>query len=653
MWPSATSDSMSKPEAKVDDARLDAAIRRYLQLERVDQNRQHVEKLVEANKIEELETIIGRRLNFGTAGLRGSMGPGFGQMNELVVIQTSQGLASYLIASDKDRACQQGVVIGHDARHNSRRYAYLAALAFLQKAIPVHFCEHIVPTPLVAFGVKQLNCYAGIMITASHNPKHDNGYKVYGSNGAQILSPADKQIQEAILEESNQIPWEAAWLHELLESREMQSARPKQWSGLFRQVYGELSKSYFSYIETELVGKRRAQNASSNLCITYTSMHGVGHSFLARALDLAGFEDVFPVEAQKKPDPEFSTVRFPNPEESGALDLAFETARHANSSLILANDPDADRCGAALYEPTTGRQRPLSGNEIGTLLGWWAWECHTQGGLVDVEESCSDRRGAELARKMSTDCYMISTAVSSKFLASMAKREGFNFVETLTGFKYMGNLADELISKHRKRVLFAFEEAIGYMVSSSILDKDGIGAAVQLAQCAAYLAHRYNITLEQHLDRLYTDYGYHCSLNSYYTCKSPAKIREIFLKIQSNYPQHFSCSSGNFRVTRVRDLNSGYDNGEPDCRATLPTSANSFMVTFFVDDDITFTIRTSGTEPKIKYYSEIVSELPASNLSESQIEAFKDRARNRLTQLVQAAIKVCLDPDENDIEAAA
>lgn len=621
---------------------LQALAANYLRLERVQQNKLYIEQLLKDQDGQRLGSLLSKRLTFGTAGLRASMGAGWSQINELVIIQTSQGLASYLLKSDPEGARQRGVLIGYDARHNSARFARLACLAFLQKDIPVNFCDHIVPTPLVAFGVRQLKCVSGIVITASHNPKQDNGYKVYASNGAQILSPVDKHIQESIEEPSNLEPWPLAWKLELLEP--LNSARPERWASLLRQVYGELSKSYFAYLESSVVGAKRAQNAKSGLCITYTSMHGVGHSFLSRALELAGFDDAFPVDAQKKPDPDFSTVKFPNPEESGALDLAFETAEHAKSELILANDPDADRCAAALYEPSTGKRRLLTGNEIGALLGWWAWQCHASGGLLDAEP-------AEAAAVQASNCYMISTAVSSKFLASMGAKLGFNFEETLTGFKYMGNLADELIRKHGKTVLFAYEEAIGYMVGSSVLDKDGISAAVELAQCAAYVSLRFSRTLEQHLDYLYSQFGYHYNLNSYYTCHNPAKIREIFLKIQSNYPQCFSCAGGNFRVTRVRDLNSGYDSAEPDRRASLPTSAHSFMVSFFVDDDISFTIRTSGTEPKIKYYSEIVAALNESD--QAQASAIKKRTRNRLAQLVGAAIEVCLSPERNGIEPAS
>uniref|UniRef100_A0A6G1SNY6 Phosphoglucomutase-2 n=2 Tax=Aceria tosichella TaxID=561515 RepID=A0A6G1SNY6_9ACAR len=678
-----------------------ARVREYIKFERNDDYRELVKKLVADNNDAELKRLFGHRLTFGTAGIRGCMGPGYGQMNDLVIIQTSQGLVSYLIETHGHQKCKErGVIIGHDARHNSDRFARLAALAFLNKSIPVFYCEHIIPTPLVAYGVNLFNCLCGVMVTASHNPKQDNGYKVYWSNGAQILSPHDKNIQRHIEEPENQEPWTGAWRHECLATssslyqppssptdRSLSASKlgggagiPKEFEPLFKPIHGPLSKSYFGYIQ-RIVGDQRIQNQSASISITYTAMHGVGHTFLTRALDLAGFDEIFPVEAQKKPDPEFSTVKFPNPEEAGALDCAFQTASHANSTLILANDPDADRCAAALYDPNTQAKRVLTGNEIGALLGWWSWFCYKRTldsgppaassspflfneepqDLIKQQSSGSTSGGfhsfGQKPLKEPKDCYMLSTAVSSRFLHSMARVEGFKFIETLTGFKYMGNTAHDLIHNRDKLVLFAYEEAIGYMVNSEILDKDGISAAVQVAQCAAHLKNVENRTLESHLDWLYQHYGYHYSINSYFICNEPRTIRAIFHDIQSDYPKSFTSAeqpSKEFKVTRIRDLNNGFDNGSPNNKASLPVSGGSFMVTFFVGEEIQFTIRTSGTEPKIKYYSEIVSKLPdASSVTSEAMQLAKAGIQAKLKCFLDAAIERCLKPSYYDLDAAA
>lgn len=645
------------------DERLNSLIDSYLKQERIDEHKQTIERLVQSRDVKQLELLLCKRLSFGTAGIRGRMGPGYGRMNDLVVIQTAQGIASYLLELDCEKSKEQGVIIGHDARHNSARFARLAALAFLQKGIRVYLVDYIVPTPLVAFGVVQYSCRAGLMVTASHNPKEDNGMKVYWHNGAQILAPHDKQIQEHILRQHNQNPWPKAWDFEILNSID---ELPNDWSKIFIKCYGHLTKQYFSYINS-LVGSesRRMANQASKLSITYTPMHGVGNTFLAKAFEIAGFNDYFPVEAQKGPDPDFSTVKFPNPEEAGALNLAFETARLCNSNLIIANDPDSDRCAVALFDPSSKRKRVLNGNEIGALLGWWLWHQYVTEGPTSADDEASTKIEVETfddsieqkvankltlrtpsAKKAPSDCYMISTAVSSKFLHSMAQAEGFNFVETLTGFKYMGNLTDELINQHGKHVVFAYEEAIGYMVDASILDKDGISAALQVAQCASYLLSEYGRTLEDQLDWLYEHYGYHYSLNSYYICTDQSVIERIFRDLQSNYPKQFR---GSFLVKRVRDLNNSFDSATRDRRPSLPCSSSSFMVTFFVDNDITLTFRTSGTEPKIKYYSEIVAKFSAQQDSQRKEKA---AARQRLANLLESAIEVCLRPNEFNLEPA-
>lgn len=683
---------------------LQAKINDYLKREKVIDNKDAIKYLIEQNDIPRLEFYLGKRLQFGTAGIRGHMGPGYNQMNDLVVIQTAQGIASYLLESDEKLAKKHGVIIGHDARHNSQRFARLIALAFLQKGILVYYNDYIIPTPFIAFGVKHYCCRAGIMVTASHNPKEDNGIKVYWHNGAQILAPHDKLIQEHILK--NQDPWPRAWEHNLFQlstlSTESQSSSgvtdstispnqpvrspspthspqaknfsfPQEWLPLLRRIYGSLSKEYFKYIET-FVSNQEQRNINNRalLTITYTPMHGVGHIFMTKALEIGGFEDIFPVDAQKRPNPDFTTVKFPNPEEAGALDLAFETARNTKSNLILANDPDSDRCAAALYQPSTRRRRIFNGNEIGSILGWWIWHNYKitleQGQQTTNDDNAEDNNANDAnilpqattrikSKPMPSDfkrCFMISTAVSSKFLQSMARLEGFTFIETLTGFKYMGNLVDHLENEGDNRVLFAYEEALGYMVDSTIIDKDGISACLQMAQCAAYCSSVYERTLEEQLDWLYSYYGYHYSLNSYYICTDQAKIKNIFAKLQANYPTQFD---GGFQVKRVRDLNINYDSATSDNRASLPSSSSSYMVTFFVDDDITLTIRTSGTEPKIKYYSEIVASLKGATekkveQEEEELYATKEVARERLKTCIRAAIKRCLDPEMNDLEEA-
>lgn len=394
-----------------------------------------MESLISNRKFDELRQLLFTRLTFGTAGIRGFMRTGYAAMNDLVIIQTSQGLADYLVKTFSD-VTERGVILGFDGRYNSRRFAQRTAAAMLQKNIPVYLFSDIVPTPFIPFGIKLLKCSAGVMVTASHNPKGDNGYKVYFSNGAQITSPHDKGIQSSI-EECLQ-PWPGAWREQ----------------GLLEQVKDPMvpvKRAYYESISNRIFDSDVVK--STQLKFTYTSMHGVGHAYLTEALGLCGFPSFYPVMSQQEPDPEFPTVVFPNPEENGALDLSKVTADETGSKIILANDPDADRCAVA-EKQDDGSWRIFTGNEIGALLGWWAWF------LVKQREP----------EVKAADCYMLASAVSSKILESIASREKFNFIETLTGFKWMGNRADALISEGKK-VVFAFEEAIGYMCGPEVLDK--------------------------------------------------------------------------------------------------------------------------------------------------------------------------------------
>lgn len=551
-----------------------------------------------------LESLLLKRLAFGTAGIRGKMGGGLNRMNELVIIQTSQGLAKYILSiHGSNLAREKGIIIGHDARHNSRSFAERAAVAFIQAGFKVFLFSDIVPTPFIPFAIQFLSSLAGIMVTASHNPKEDNGYKVYFQNGAQIIPPHDTNIQNCILEQFE--PWSNAWQNDLLS----QCSDP----------YQTITNAYFAHLQLKLVSADYIRR--SKLRITFTALHGVSHKFMDRALKDIGFPHFHPVPEQMTPDPEFPTVKFPNPEEGkGVLDLSFKTADQHNSTLVLANDPDADRCAVA--EKTNDRWRIFTGNELGALLGWWTW---SQWKIRKVKGSTKP-----------ANCYMFSSSVSSKILASFAKKEGFNFVETLTGFKWMGNKADELI-KAGKEVIFAFEEAIGFMCDPNVVkDKDGISACIFVAQMAAYLRETYNRSLSDQLAEIFKEYGFHTSNNSYFICHDKPTIDTIFAKIASPYPANI----GPHKVVRVRDLNRAHDSGTSDGKPDLPCSSSSYMVTLYLENGIVCTIRTSGTEPKIKFYTEAIGQ--PGDLRWTSIE-------DSLKSVVQSMIDQLLEPQKNKL----
>lgn len=321
-------------------------------------------------------------------------------------------------------------------------------------------------------------------------------------------------------------------------------------------------------------------------------MHGVGYPFVERAYQVAKLRPVNPVIEQRDADPEFPTVKFPNPEEGkSCLVLSMKLAGDVGSDLIIANDPDADRLAIAEIDPRTKQWKVFNGNEIGTLLGWWS--------IQYFKETYPD--------KDLSDCYLLASTVSSKMLKSMAKIKGYNFEETLTGFKWMGNRSVELMEQG-KTVLFAYEEAIGFMFSPTVLDKDGVSASAHLATMASYLRVKEKLSLCEKLDELYKTYGYHFSINSYYLCYEPEKIVKIFERIRNwngkndEYPP--AVLDGKYKIASIRDLTTGIDTAQPDRKSLLPASKSSQMITFTLENDTVVTLRTSGTEPKIKYYSE-------------------------------------------------
>ncbi|RWS27633.1 phosphoglucomutase-2-like protein [Leptotrombidium deliense] len=566
-----------------------------------------IRNLVTNNEYKKLECLLLERQSFGTAGIRGKMGAGYSGMNDLVVIQTSQGLAKYLLEYDPN--CQQkGVVIGFDARHNSDRFAKRAAAAFIQKNIPVYLFSKCVPTPFVPFGIKLFNASCGIVVTASHNPKDDNGYKVFFSNGAQILSPHDKNIQKCI--EECLAPWEKAWDLSLVNK--------------CKDPFNDVSEKYYESLKKRILDSDMIKNC--DLKVTYTVLHGVGHNYVTEAFKVLGLQNYYAVKEQMEPNPDFPTAPFPNPEETGVLDLSIKRANETDSSLIIANDPDVDRCAAAERQED-GSFKIFTGNEIGTLLGWWLWLKHK---LQNPDVVASD-------------CYMIASAVSSKNLASIAKKEGFNFLETLTGFKWMGNRADELI-KTGKTVLFAYEEAIGYMCGSYVLDKDGITAAVELAQMSAYLKTVKQSNLKKQLSEIYKIYGYHHNINSYFLCYDQRVIRSIFERMANfNGVNTYPNQIGKYKVTRVRDLQRGFDSGTAKHKPELPSSPSNFMLTFYFDNGVTVTVRTSGTEPKIKYYSEIIAAPDDQNWS---------RLQYLLNDVISSVVEILLEPEKNGLQKA-
>ncbi|XP_076244437.1 phosphoglucomutase 2 [Calliopsis andreniformis] len=589
---------------------LDNKINEWLKWNKDTHAKHEVEKLIHDNDLKILSNLFLKRLEFGTAGLRGCMGPGYSQMNDLVIVQTGQGLSKYLIDTILN-APEKGIIIGYDGRHCSKRFAELTAAIFVSKNFKVYLFSKVVPTPFIPYSILKYKCAAGIMVTASHNPKNDNGYKVYWENGAQIISPHDKKIQKCILE--NLEPAASSW-----------DVMKVYNNSLYKDPWNDIMQSYVNDLKQTILYPE--VNRNTILKFTYTPMHGVGYEYMSAAFEAANLKPFIIVEEQKLPDPEFPTVKFPNPEEGkSALDLSIKVANENSSSIILANDPDADRLACAT-KMKNGEWYVFSGNELGALLGWWMM--HT----YQVQHPDTDF----------SNVYMLASTVSSKILASMAKQEGFNFEETLTGFKWMGNRTVEL-KKMGKEVIFAFEEAIGFMCGSHVLDKDGISAGIHLAELSAYL-ETMGLTLREKLDEIYAQYGHHISKNSYWICHEPDIIKAIFERLRNytgepnTYPT--SILNGKYSIVGVRDLTTGYDNTKPENKAVLPVSKSSQMITFTFKNDLVVTLRTSGTEPKIKYYSELCA-----SPEEKDVKVL----RSILDEMVSAVVQEFLQPEINGL----
>lgn len=391
----------------------------YLKQDKNPETNSEIQNLLLIKDYKQLSNLLSTRIQFGTAGLRAIMGAGYTSMNQLTVIQTTQGLLKYL---DSIHNIPYSIVIGYDHRNNSKKYASLVASVFQSRSIKTFLFNKIIPTPILSFSITDLNCVCGIMITASHNPKQDNGYKLFWKNGSQIIPPIDSHIQDLIMDNLN--VWDNVWNEDL--------------NG---DDLNYVIDNYYKKVSFNI-----AINATLNpdFKVCYSAMHGVGLQYAKRVFEELNIPMFIPVEIQSQPDPEFPTVLFPNPEEKNSLIESFKTADLNNCKIVFANDPDADRLAVA--ELVNGSWYTFTGNEIGAIIGCL---------IIDSFKG-------DLSR-----CCILASAVSSQMLKKVCEIHGIRFEETLTGFKWLGNRACEL-KNEGVEVLFAFEEAIGFMIGGIV-----------------------------------------------------------------------------------------------------------------------------------------------------------------------------------------
>lgn len=588
-----------------------------------------IQALLDAGDATGLSSALETRLEFGTAGLRGPMAAGYNAMNELVVMQTTQGLALYLESIFGVKAAHDaGVAIGWDHRAAkgglcSQTFGLLAAEVLVRRGFKVCLLPGFVHTPLVPYTVQSHGCKAGVMVTASHNPKEDDGYKVYWDNGAQIIPPHDAGIAKCI--DASLKPWVPYSCYtgpeDLLRDRALASR--------LSDCTASMSDAYFKAMASELC-RYKDENQATTMPIVYTAMHGVGSPWFHKAFAAFGLPAPITVQVQDQPDPTFPTVAFPNPEEgAGALERSFATAEECGATLVLANDPDADRLAVAERVGSAkgaAGWRVLSGNEIGILFADWEWSQYKR-----RQEQGTGKDKAKRAKPK--PAAMLSSAVSSHMLEALAKSEGFHWEETLTGFKWLCSRAEELRASGYE-VLMCFEEAIGYSLGGLVHDKDGVSAGAVFAEMAGYLQRTYKRSIVGQLDHLSSRLGHFCQNNGYIVCRQPKTTAAIFQRLRAD--GHYWLLLNGERIVGVRDLTTGVDTNAADGRATLPLSSSSHMITFTFANGATATVRGSGTEPKIKWYAEMsgsdraATEAKVAALVESIIEEMLQPAKNGL-----------------------
>jgi phosphomannomutase len=485
------------------------------------------------------------RLAFGTAGLRGEIAAGPNRMNRVLVAQAAAGLANHLLEHAAP-GTTPSVVIGYDGRKNSAVFAQDSAEIMAGAGVRAVLLPRMLPTPVLAFAVRHLDTSAGVMVTASHNPPNDNGYKVYlggADHGSQIVAPADAEI--------------AAHIQRVAETTTV----PELPRGDFETAPEAVVDEYVR--QTAQV----ADAAAAQPRVVYTAMHGVGWETTARVLATAGFDAPAVVDDQISPDPAFPTVAFPNPEEPGAMDLSFARAREADAELVIANDPDADRLAIAIPDPTsTEGYRRLTGNEVGLLLGWRA----------------ARRAAATAAGEGGPNGTLACSIVSSPGLEAVATAYGLEFRATLTGFKWISR-APQLV--------FGFEEALGYLVNpETVRDKDGISAAVAFLSLAAELKAQ-GRTVADHLDEFIERFGCHASSQVSVRVTDLSRIGEIMARLRAEPP----ATVGGIGVERIEDLAEGF--------GALPPSD---VLRLVLEGGGRVMVRPSGTEPKLKVYIDAV-----------------------------------------------
>ena len=520
-----------------------------------------------ADDEKEIEERFYKELEFGTGGLRGIIGAGTNRMNIYTVRKATQGLANFIL---KENVEKKGVAIAFDSRNMSLEFAQEAALCLAANGIKAYVFSSLRPTPMLSFALRTLGCTAGIVITASHNPPEYNGYKVYWEDGAQITYPKDVQI----IEEVNAVTDYAG--------AKTMSRKEAEAAGLYQVIGDEIDDQYMKALKSLVIHPEIIREEAQNLKIVYTPLHGTGNIPVRRILKELGFENVYVVKEQELPDGDFPTVSYPNPEDKNAFCLALKLAKEKDADIVLATDPDADRLGVYAKNTKTGEYQSFTGNMSGMLILEYILSQRKEQGTLP-------ENGA-----------VVTTIVSGKMSKEIAKDYGMTLIETLTGFKYIGEQIKFFEQKQDYEYVFGYEESYGCLVGTHARDKDAVAAVMALCEVAAYCRHQ-GITLCDQMENLFQKYGYYQEGLCTVTLKGQEgakKIQSMMEQIRENIPEKV----GGLKVMRFRDYR---EDIVKDCVTGVQTVTGlprSNVLYFELENEAWCCIRPSGTEPKIKFY---------------------------------------------------
>jgi len=512
-------------------------------------------------------------LEFGTAGMRGLIGAGTNRINIYVVRQATEGLAR-LIESKGGNEKERGVAIAYDSRHFSPEFAFESAAVLAKHGIKSYVFESLRPTPELSFAVRHLNCFAGIMITASHNPAPFNGYKVYGEDGGQMPPHDADALTTYIRAIENPFAVEVA------------DVEAEKASGLIEVIGEAVDAEYLKEVKDVNINPALIEEFGKDMKIVYTPLHGTGEMLARRALAQAGFDSVQVVEAQATADPDFSTVKSPNPESQAAFALAEELGRQVGADVLVATDPDADRVGVEVLQKD-GSYLNLSGNQIGAIMAKYILEAHKNAGTLPENAA------------------LCKSIVSTDLVTKIAESYGATMFNVLTGFKFIAEKIQEFEEKHNHTYMMGFEESFGYLIKPFVRDKDAIQAVLVVAELAAYYRSR-GLTLADGIEEIYKEYGYYAEKTISVTLSGvdgAEQIKEIMAKFRNNAPKEWNATA----ITVVEDFKAQTATAA-DGTVTNLTTPPSDVLKYTLADGSWIAVRPSGTEPKIKFYIAVVGE---------------------------------------------